>query len=451
MKKNEISILGSGLIGSLMSIYLKKRGLDVQVYEKRPDNRKVGYKEEGRSINMALSDRGWKALDKAGLRDKVLPLTIPMYGRKIHDEHGKTTFIPYGKEGQAIYSISRGRFNQLLVEEAEKLGVEVHFDHRVDEIDLRTNEILVTNPEGIQEKIPSNVIIGADGAYSALRNAMLKQVRFDYKQEYISHGYKELTIPATEAGEFAMDPNALHIWPRGSFMLIALPNPDKSFTCTLFLPFDGERVCFENIRDEKDLLGMFQTYFDDAFQLMPDLVGEYFRNHTSALINIECYPWMLKNAVLIGDSSHAMVPFYGQGMNCGFEDCYVLDGLIEKLGTNVWELIFAKFQKMRKPNTDAISQLAMENFEEMRNEVADPKFLIRKKIEAKLHELYPKDWIPLYTMVTFSDIPYSEAYAQGKLQKKIMDKVMSNPLITQNWNKLDYEDIVNQMDKAKAF
>lgn len=451
MKKNEISILGSGLIGSLMSIYLKKRGLDVQVYEKRADNRKVEYKEEGRSINMALSDRGWKALDKAGLRDKVLPLTIPMYGRKIHDEHGKTTFIPYGKEGQAIYSISRGRFNQLLVEEAEKLGVEVHFDHRVDEIDLRTNEILVTNPEGIQEKIPSNVIIGADGAYSALRNAMLKQVRFDYKQEYISHGYKELTIPATEAGEFAMDPNALHIWPRGSFMLIALPNPDKSFTCTLFLPFDGERVCFENIRDEKDLLGMFQTYFDDAFQLMPDLVGEYFRNHTSALINIECYPWMLKNAVLIGDSSHAMVPFYGQGMNCGFEDCYVLDGLIEKLGTNVWELIFAKFQKMRKPNTDAISQLAMENFEEMRNEVADPKFLIRKKIEAKLHELYPKDWIPLYTMVTFSDIPYSEAYAQGKLQKKIMDKVMSNPLITQNWNKLDYEDIVNQMDKAKAF
>lgn len=451
MKKNEISILGSGLIGSLMSIYLKKRGLEVQVYEKRPDNRKVGSKDEGRSINMALSDRGWKALDKAGLRDKVLPLTIPMYGRKIHDEHGKTIFIPYGKEGQAIYSISRGKFNQLLVEEAEKLGVEVHFDHRVDEIDLRTHEIFVTNPEGVQEKIPSNVIIGADGAYSALRHAMLKQVRFDYKQEYISHGYKELTIPATAAGDFAMDPNALHIWPRGSFMLIALPNPDKSFTCTLFLPFEGERVCFENIRDEKDLVGMFQTYFDDAFQLMPDLVGEYFRNHTSALINIECYPWMLKNAILIGDSSHAMVPFYGQGMNCGFEDCYVLDSLIEKLGTNVWELIFAKFQKMRKPNTDAISQLAMENFEEMRNEVADPKFLIRKKIESKLHELYPKDWIPLYTMVTFSDIPYAEAYAQGKLQKKIMDKVMSNPLITQNWDKLDYEDIVNQMDKAKAF
>lgn len=451
MKKNEISILGSGLIGSLMSIYLKKRGLDVHVYEKRPDNRKGEYSEEGRSINMALSNRGWKALEKAGLGDKVLPLTMPMYGRKIHDEHGKTTFIPYGKEGQCIYSISRGKFNQLLVDEAEKLGAHIHFEHRVDDIDLKNHELLVSDSAGQQQRIGSNVIIGSDGAYSALRNAMLKQVRFDYKQEYISHGYKELTIPANAAGEYAMDPDALHIWPRGSFMLIALPNPNKTFTCTLFLPFEGERVSFENIRDEKDLAGMFQTYFDDAYQLMPNLAKEYFTNHTSALITIECYPWMLKNALLLGDAAHAMVPFFGQGMNCGFEDCFVLDGLIEKLGTNVWELLFAKFQKLRKPNTDAISALAMENFEEMRNEVADPKFLIRKKIEARLHELYPNDWIPLYTMVTFSDMPYSEAYAQGKLQKKIMDKVMANPLITQNWAKLDYEDIVNQMDKAKAF
>jgi kynurenine 3-monooxygenase len=279
---------------------------------------------------------------------------------------------------------------------------------------------------------------------------MLKQVRFNYKQEYITHGYKELSIPPTEDGEFAMDPNALHIWPRGSFMLIALPNPNKSFTCTLFLPFDGERVCFENIRDEKDVTSIFETYFDDAFKIMPNLKEEYFKNPTSALINIECYPWMLKSALLIGDASHAMVPFYGQGMNCGFEDCFILDELVGKFGTNAWELVFAKFQKKRKKDTDAICQLAMENFEEMRNEVSDPKFLIRKKIEAKLHSLYPKDWIPLYTMVTFSNIPYSEAYAQGKLQEKIMDKVMSSPLISQNWDKLDYEDILYQMDKAKA-
>ncbi|MFC0262924.1 FAD-dependent oxidoreductase [Fontibacter flavus] len=450
MKKNEISILGSGLIGSLLSIYLKKRGLDVHVYEKRADNRKGEYKEEGRSINMALSDRGWKALEKAGLKEKVLPLTIPMYGRKIHDEHGNTSFMPYGKEGQAIYSISRGKFNHLLMDEAEKEGVQIHFEHKIEEVDLRLNELSVNNPENGSETISSEVIIGADGAYSSLRNAMLKQVRFNYKQEYISHGYKELSIPATKEGEFAMDPNALHIWPRGSFMLIALPNPDKSFTCTLFLPFQGERVSFENIRDEKDIKGIFQNYFHDAFLLMPNLVKEFFGNPTSSLINIECYPWMLNKAMLIGDASHAMVPFYGQGMNCGFEDCYILDGLIDKIGTTAWELVFAKFQKIRKPDTDAICQLALENFEEMKNEVADPKFLVRKNIEARLHSLYPREWVPLYTMVTFSDMPYSEAYAQGKLQEAIMDKVMRDPLITQNWNKMDYEDIINQLDKAKS-
>lgn len=450
MKKNEISILGSGLIGSLLSIYLRKRGLDVTVYEKRADNRNLEYKEEGRSINMALSDRGWKALEKVGLREKVLSLTIPMYGRKIHNEHGDTAFIPYGKEGQAIYSISRGRFNQLLIDEAEKVGVKINFEHKIEDIDLRVNELTVSSPGKSPEKIGSEVIIGSDGAYSSLRNAMLKQVRFNFKQEYISHGYKELSIPPTESGEFAMDPNALHIWPRGSFMLIALPNPDKSFTCTLFLPFEGGRVSFENIRDAKDLKGVFQTYFDDAYQLMPQLDEQYFTNPTSSLIDIECYPWMLNKALLIGDASHAMVPFYGQGMNCGFEDCYILDSLIEKLGTTTWELVFAKFQKIRKPDTDAISQLAMENFEEMKEQVADPKFVIRKKIEAKLHSLYPKDWIPLYTMVTFSDMPYSEAYILGKLQEKIMDRVMSDPLITENWDKMDYEDIINQLDKAKA-
>ncbi|EOZ91996.1 Kynurenine 3-monooxygenase [Indibacter alkaliphilus LW1] len=450
MKNNDISILGSGLIGSLLSIYLRKRGLDVHMYEKRADNRKSAYKEEGRSINMALSDRGWKALEDLGLTEKVKPLTIPMYGRKIHDEHGKTTFIPYGKEGQAIYSISRGKFNQLLIDEAEAAGVNLHFEHKIEDVSLKDNTLLVSNPEASHQKIHSEVIIGSDGAYSALRNAMLKQVRFDYKQEYISHGYKELTIPATESGEFAMDPNALHIWPRGSFMLIALPNPDKSFTCTLFLPFEGKRVCFENIRDEKDVEGVFKTYFDDAFELMPNLSKEYFTNPTAALINIECFPWMQGKSLLIGDASHAMVPFYGQGMNCGFEDCYILDKLINKFGTNAWELVFAKFQKVRKPDTDAICQLAMENFEEMKNAVSDPKFQIRKKIEAKLHNLYPLDWIPLYTMVTFSDMPYSEAYAQGKLQESIMDRVMADPLITQNWDKLDYEDIIDQMDKAKA-
>jgi len=449
MEKNDISILGAGLIGSLLSIYLKKRGLDVSLYEKRVDNRSSEYKEEGRSINMALSDRGWKALEKVGLKDKIKPLAIPMYGRRVHDEHGQTTFMPYGKENQAIYSISRGLFNRVLIDEAEEHGVRLNFGHRCDHINLHKNELHFS--VGFEKKKAfSDIIIGADGAYSALRMAMQKQVRFNYKQEYITHGYKELTIPAKSNGEFAMDPNALHIWPRGKFMLIALPNPDKSFTCTLFLPFEGSKVCFDKINDKQDVIGIFKTYFDDAYLMMPNLVEEFLRNPTSALINIECYPWVQDKALLIGDASHAMVPFYGQGMNCGFEDCFILDGLIDKYGTTAWDLVFAKFQKNRKLDTDAICQLALENFVEMRDVVADPKFIIRKKIEAKLNSLYPKDWIPLYTMVTFSDMPYSVAYAQGKLQEKIMDKVMSNPLITQNWDKLDYEDIIDQLDAAKA-
>lgn len=449
MKKNEITILGAGLIGSLMAIYLKRQGLDVTVYDKRPDKRKTPYYEGGRSINMALSHRGWKSLEEVGLKDQVLPLSIPMYGRKIHDEHGGTSFIPYGKKDQAIYSISRGKFNQLLAEEAERLGAEFKFEHKCLEVDFPSQKITFETTEG-EETLDAPVIIGADGAYSALRLSMQKQIRFNYKQEYISHGYKELTIPATAEGEFAMDPNALHIWPRGKFMLIALPNPDKSFTCTLFLPFEGTKICFDKITDEKDLISLFSNYFDDAYQLMPDLVEEFFRNPTSALVNVDCYPWVQGRSLLIGDASHAMVPFYGQGMNCGFEDCFILNGLIDKLGTNTWDLVFEKFQKNRKRDTDAICQLAMENFIEMRDSVADPKFLLRKKIEAKLHELYPNDWIPLYTLVTFSDVSYSEAYAQGKLQEEIMDKVMGDPLITENWNKLDYEDIIFQMETAKA-
>jgi kynurenine 3-monooxygenase len=449
MKKNEITILGAGLIGSLMAIYLKRQGLEVSLYDKRPDKRKTPYSEVGRSINMALSDRGWKSLEQVGLKDKVLPLAIPMYGRRVHDEHGNTTLLPYGKANQAIYSISRGKFNQLLVEEAERLGATVHFEHRCVDVDFVENEVTIETPDG-EKRLNPKVIIGADGAYSSLRMAMQKQVRFNYKQEFIPHGYKELTIPATAEGEFAMDPNALHIWPRGKFMLIALPNPDKSFTCTLFLPFSGSKVCFEKIQDEKDLESVFRSYFDDAYKLMPDLKREFFKNPTAALINIECYPWVQGNSLLLGDASHAMAPFYGQGMNCGFEDCRILNGLIEKLGTNCWDLVFEKFQKKRKPDTDAISELAMENFKEMRDAVGDPKFVLRKKIEAKLHELYPDDWIPLYTMVTFSDMGYADAYAQGKLQEVIMDRVMADPLITENWNKLDYEDIITKMETARA-
>lgn len=437
------------MIGSLLGIYLRKKGLEVGLYEKRSDLRDKKNVPEGRSINMALSDRGWKALDRIGLREKVAPMALPMYGRRIHDEHGETSFLPYGKENQAIYSISRRDFNELLINEAEKEGVNLYFDHLCEEIDISKTSLSFSYADGQKFVRESDVIIGADGAYSSLRDAMQKQTRLNYKQEYISHGYKELTIPATAEGEFAMDPSALHIWPRGMFMLIALPNPDKSFTCTLFLPFEGEKVCFDKINDKSDLESVFRTFFNDAFELMPNLSDEFFNNPTSSLINVECFPWLKNKSLLIGDACHAMVPFFGQGMNCGFEDCFILDELIEKFGTTSWELVFEKFQKIRKPDTDAISQMARDNFVEMRDSVANPKFIIRKKIEAKLHDLYPHEWVPLYTMVTFSDMKYADAYAQGQLQNEIMDKVMSDPRIAQNYNNINYEEIINLVETAR--
>lgn len=451
MKNNNITILGAGLIGSLLGIYLKKNGLNVSIYEKRPDSRSIEQAGAGRSINMALSYRGWKAIDKVGLREKVEPLTIPMYGRRIHDEHGNTRLMPYGKEDQAIYSISRQKFNELLMNEAEKAGARLYFEHQCEDIDIESHVIRFSLSANRMKMEQAGVIIGADGAYSSLRQAIQRQTRLNFKQEYISHGYKELTIPPTPEGDFAMDPYALHIWPRGRFMMIALPNLDKSFTCTLFLPFEGSKVCFDKITDERDITSLFRNYFDDAYHLMPNLVEEYLRNPISALLNVECYPWTVNNNLLIGDACHAMVPFFGQGMNCGFEDCYLLNGLIEKYGTTSWELIFEKFQKSRKPDTDAISQMAMDNFTEMRDSVSDPKFLVRKKIEAKLHELYPEEWIPLYSMVTFTDMKYSEAFAQGKLQESIMDQVMEDPLIMQTWKNLDYNSIIEKVETTKAF
>jgi len=448
--KEKIDLLGAGLIGSLLAIYLKKRGLDVNIYEKRQDWRKIKKDGEGRSINMALSFRGWKALEKAGIKEKILPFTLPMSGRRIHDEHGSTYFQPYGKENQAIYSISRNKFNELLLNEAEALGSKIHFNHKVERVNVSKREIEFSLKNGEEKFMTSDILIGSDGSFSALRNAFQSQLRFNFYQKFISHGYKELHIPPTPSGEFALDPQALHIWPRGKFMLIALPNLDKSFTCTLFLPFEGYEVSFENIYDDQDVVQIFKTYFNDALDLMPNLLADFKNNPTSALINTECYPWTENNTLLIGDAAHAMVPFYGQGMNCGFEDCFILDNLIEKYGTSSWDLVFKKFQKKRKPDTDAICQLAMDNFVEMSDNVADPNFLIRKKIEAKLHELYPNEWQPLYSMVTFSDMRYSEAYAIGKLQAKIMDDVMKDPDVTKNWNSLDYEAILGKVITSGA-
>ena len=440
--KEKVTIIGAGLVGSLLSIFMAKKGYAVTTFEGRSDPRNR-YFEGGRSINLALSHRGLKALDKVGIRKKVDDLCIPMKGRMVHDLEGNTNFQPYGKEGQFINSVSRSGLNKLLLKEAEDAGVQINFNHKCLGIDdQKTQAYFVTKRQSISES--SSFILAADGAFSAVRNALLKTPRFNYEQHYITAGYKELTIPATDTGDFAMEPNALHIWPRGKYMLIALPNLDKSFTVTLFLPFDGD-PSFEKLNTEEDIEYFFKSQFPDALELMPDLKHDFRSNPTSGLVTVRCFPWAKDNTLLIGDAAHAIVPFYGQGMNAGFEDCLVLDQIVEDKG-GLSQDALRYYQERRKPDAEAIADLALYNFIEMRDKVADPRFLLQKTIERKLHQKYPEKWIPLYSMVTFSEYSYSEALTIGNKQQEIMDKVMSDPQIESNWEAMDLEAIVSQLD-----
>lgn len=445
-KSQTISIVGGGLVGSVMAIYLAKRGYQVDMFEIRGDIRKEDY-DSGRSINLALSNRGWWPLKELGIEEDVKNVIIPMKGRMMHSVDGELTFQQYGKEGQAINSVSRGGLNTLLMNTAEKHGVKFHFNHKCKGVKFQAGQLIFSHHDEIVEWT-SDIIIGCDGAYSAVRKSMQREDRFNYSQYYIEHGYKELTIPSGTNNSFLIEKNALHIWPRGSYMLIALPNLDGSFTCTLFLPFEGQ-PSFGSLKSKTDIEEFFQAQFPDALKLMPELVEEFTKNPTSSLVTIQSYPWVNEKTVLIGDASHAIVPFYGQGMNSGFEDCRVLNNLLDKHNDN-WDVTLDAFQKVRKPDTDAISELALSNFIEMRDLVADERFLIRKKIEARLHKAYPDQWIPLYSMVTFNEkIRYSKALAAGKRQKKIMDKVMKMPEIESEWEDLDLEPIIEKLIRKR--
>ncbi|MEQ8242710.1 NAD(P)/FAD-dependent oxidoreductase [Fulvivirga sp.] len=438
----KIGIVGAGLVGSLMGIYLAKRGYTVNVFEGRPDMRAANL-AGGRSINLALSNRGWLPLKEVGLEATVEKMVIPMRGRMMHDQEGLLTFQPYGREGQAINSISRGGLNEVLINEAEKNGVKFYFGHKCVGTNFEES-ILFFEKDGKRGKYQADLIIGADGAFSVVRRLMQRTDRFNYSQHYIEHGYKELSIPAALNGGFQIEKNALHIWPRGKFMLIALPNQDASFTCTLFFPFEGE-TSFTSLDTDEKIKLFFETTFPDAVELMPSLMKDYHRNPTSSLVTVKSYPWVKNRTLIIGDASHAIVPFYGQGMNSGFEDCRVLNQMLDDYDDN-WDKLLPAYQKLRKPDADAISNLALQNFIEMRDLVADDKFLLRKQIEAKLSDLYPQKWIPLYSMVTFKEqMRYSEALEMGKKQKAIMDKVMAQNNIHKNWESLDFESIVNQL------
>jgi kynurenine 3-monooxygenase len=449
-----IAIAGAGLVGSLLSIYLKKRGYAVTVFERRNDMRKKGG-EAGRSINLALSNRGIRALDEIGLADELKKVAIPMHSRMMHDKQGNLSSFAYGKQGQFINSVSRSALNMVLMNEAERLGVEFRFEQRIGKVDLEHTTLSVLSPESIVnsqirtqdsglQTMNFDYIIGADGAFSAVRTAFQFTDRFDYAQDYIDHGYKELHIPSGAEGSFQLEKNYLHIWPRESFMMIALPNPDGSFTCTLFFPFEGT-PSFDTVKTKQEVDTFFLETFPDAQRLMPDLLDDFETNKTSSLVTIKCYPWVRNKTLLLGDAAHAIVPFYGQGMNAGFEDCRILNDLLNLHHDN-WDKVLSEFQLLRKPDADAIAQLALDNFIEMRDLVADADFLLRKKIESKLYELYPDKWIPLYSMVTFMDtMRYSDALRIGRKQKHIMDVVMQQPGIANNWQQLDFSKIVDRL------
>lgn len=450
MSKN-VTIVGAGLVGSLLSLYLAKKGYKVSIYERRPDMRKTNLMA-GRSINLALSDRGWRGLEAVGIADEIRKIGIPMYGRYIHHKDGSSSNQPYGKDTQAIYSVSRADINMKLMDLAEQqAGVSIHFDERCSHVS-RGADLVSTFENNTSRKVTevrSDLLFGADGAFSAARlNMQLQSDRFEYNQHYINCGYKELIIPPGENGSFRMEKNALHIWPRGTFMMIALPNPDGNFTCTLFLPFEGEKS-FGSLKTDEQISRFFNEEFPDAVPLMPTLISDFKHNPTSSLVTVKCFPWTFDEKIaLIGDAAHAIVPFYGQGMNCGFEDCVVLNDLIETHNEN-WPLILKEYERLRKPDADAIADLAVGNFIEMRDKTADPKFLLQKKIEAKFSQKYPEKWIPAYSMVTFTpQMRYSTALQKGNRQQEIMDRIMDRPDIEKNWEDPEIEkemlDLLNE-------
>jgi kynurenine 3-monooxygenase len=419
-KPETITLVGAGLNGPLLSLGLVQRGFNVEIYERRPDMRLVNL-SAGRSINLALSTRGIHALREVGLWSEMQKIIIPMKGRMMHSADSKLTFQRYGKDdSEVINSISRAELNIALMNAAESQGVRFHFQQRCTGVDLRSGNIGVQDEQAGENRIvESSVVIGCDGSASAIRGEMLKRNRFNFAQQFLDYGYKELTIPAGPGGRHILETNALHIWPRGNYMLIALPNVDGTFACILFLPFEGPDS-FEELRAEPEVKEFFQKRFPDAIAVMPDVSANFFANPTGSMVTIKCSPWHVDGrALLLGDAAHAIVPFFGQGINCGFEDCTTLLELLDRNGAD-WEKVFREFEEARKQNTDAIADLAVENFVEMRDRVADPRFLFRKKVELALEARYPDRFVPKYAMVTFHRIPYSTALRRGQVQDRML-------------------------------
>lgn len=418
---SKFALIGSGLAGGLLAGYLGRRGHEIDLYERRADPR-AGNTVGGRSINLALSTRGIHALEQLGIADEVLRHAIPMRGRMIHDKSGGQHFSPYDRDpNKCINSIGRGALNTAVIEAAQRHpNVRVMFNHRCTDVDVASATAQLFDTSSSQPVTASaDAVIGVDGAFSAVRGAMQRLDRFEYSQSYLAHGYKELTIPPAAGDSWQMEKNALHIWPRKSFMMIALPNPDGSFTCTLFWEFDGPRS-FASTRSDADLRRFFDEEFPDAVPLMPSLLDDFRENPTGSLVTVRCAPWYYDDKVaLVGDAAHAVVPFYGQGMNAAFEDCVVLDECLAEF-PNERKRAFAEYFVRRKANADALADLAVHNFIEMRDKTASRTFRAKRKLDHALEGLLPGFYLPLYAMVTFTRIPYAEAARRARRQDGIV-------------------------------
>ena len=431
-KKEKILIVGAGLCGSMLALRMAQRGYQVVVYESRSDLRKSDI-SAGRSINLALSNRGLKALRMAGIEEKARELCIPMKGRLMHDTASNTFESNYsGRQGEFINSISRGDLNGLLLTEAEKYSnVKIHFNTRCLEIDIETKIASFQSIDSEKQfTVQADVIFGTDGAGSSLRKSYEKQFpEFSVTQDFLTHGYKELEIPADINGNHIISKEHLHIWPRGDYMLIALPNMDGSFTVTLFLSYSEGLYNFDNLVTEEKIIEFFKKDFPDTLSLIPDVLKEFENNPTGKLGTIKCYPWSYKgNTLLLGDSSHAIVPFYGQGMNASFEDVYVFDTVLNQFEGD-WSTVFSEFQKQRKIDTDAIADLAIDNYYEMRDHVANPLFKEKRIVEMNLEKYFPTEYFSKYSLVTFNEyIGYHEAMTKGRAQDKVLLKMAENPI-----------------------
>jgi len=420
MQKQTLTIVGGGLVGAMLANILAKYPFNIRLLEKRANPLLADAPQErGRSINLALSTRGWHALERIGLADEVRSHAIPMYARCIHTTDKKIVLQPYSVDNQAIFAVSRNILNKALLKNLQNFpNVKIDYCQKIISADIYTATVTTDK----QETIKSDWLIGADGAFSAIQQAFCKIDRFSFSRQYISHSYKELTIPPDRNGNFVWNPNALHIFPRKHFMLIALPNPDKTFTATLFLDFEGE-TSFQNLQTPSAIASFFETHFSDFVEVAPSFVEEFERNPTSSLNMVNCQPWHQAKALLIGDAAHAIVPFYGQGMNAGFEDCTVLEAILQEYLPDI-NTAFQTFARLRKPDTDAITLLAQRNFIEMRDLVTDTRFLAKKELENQLVALAPRTWIPLYSLVTFSRIPYHIALQIGDFQNELLENIL---------------------------